>query len=319
MRWSVLGTHALCKQSRSQNRLQELSAVGAVDTAVAGRHRPSCGSRTAGRSSRAAAGLARPPPCPPPVSPDGESIVFDFLGDLFTIPIAGGDATQLTSGMAFDAQPRFSPDGSRIVYKSDADGGQNVWVMASDGSDLVQMSKDASNRAESPEWMPDGDYVVAAMGAFRLSGFPLKLFHVDGGRGVQLIAEPDNLKTLGPAVSPDGRYIWYSRRTRDWQYNAQLPQLSHRGHAHVHRAADPRRGAVARRRAHRVHRPRPPVGGRRGRGQPAAADRRRPVRALPRVVAGRGVDLKWQARRERRPGIGRRHRRPRFSRRSNSP
>ena len=117
--------------------------------------------------------------------------------------------------MAFDAQPRFSPDGSRIVYTSDADGGQNVWVMDSDGSDPVQISKGASNRAESPEWMPDGDYVVAAMGAFRLSGLPkLNLFHVDGG-GVQLISEPDNLKTLGPAVSPDGRYIWYSRRTRD--------------------------------------------------------------------------------------------------------
>ena len=37
------------------------------------------------------------------MSPDGETIVFDYLGDLFTIPIAGGDATQLTSGMAFDA------------------------------------------------------------------------------------------------------------------------------------------------------------------------------------------------------------------------
>ena len=103
------------------------------------------------------------------VSSDGETTVFDFLGDLFTVPIAGGDATQLTSGMAFDAKPRFSPDGSRIVYTSDADGGQNVWVMDSDGSDPVQISKGASNRAESPEWMPDGDYVVAAMGAFRIS------------------------------------------------------------------------------------------------------------------------------------------------------
>ena len=159
------------------------------------------------------------------VSPDGETIVFDFLGDLFTIPIAGGDATQLTSGMAFDAQPRFSPDGSRIVYTSDADGGQNVWVMASDGSDPVQLSKGGSNRAESPEWMPDGNYVVAAMGAFRGRGLPkLKLFHVDGGSGTLLISEPDNLKTIGPAVSPDGRYIWYARRNGDWQYNAQLPQ-----------------------------------------------------------------------------------------------
>ena len=159
------------------------------------------------------------------VSPDGETIVFDYLGDLFTIPMAGGMATQLTTGMAFDAQPRFSPDGSRIVYTSDADGGQNIWVRSLDGSGTKQVSNGDSNRAESPEWMPDGDYVVAAMGDFRGRGLPkLKLFHVDGGSGIQPVSEPDNLKMIGPAVSPDGRYIWYSRRTGDWAYNAQFPQ-----------------------------------------------------------------------------------------------
>ena len=159
------------------------------------------------------------------VSPDGETIVFDYLGNLFTIPIGGGAATQLTSGMAFDAQPRFSPDGSRIVYTSDADGGQNIWVRSLDGSEAKQVSKGNANRAESPEWMPDGDYVVAAMGDFRGRGLPkLKLFHVDGGSGIQPVSEPDSLKMLGPAVSPDGRYIWYSRRTGDWTYNAQFPQ-----------------------------------------------------------------------------------------------
>ncbi len=159
------------------------------------------------------------------VSPDGETIVFDYLGDLFTIPIGGGAATQLTSGMAFDAQPRFSPDGSRIVYTSDADGGQNLWVLSLDDSDTKQISRGGSNRAESPEWMPDGDYIVASMGEFRGNDLPkLKLFHVDGGTGSQPVSEPDNLKMLGPAVSPDGRYIWYSRRTGDWTYNAQFPQ-----------------------------------------------------------------------------------------------
>ena len=44
------------------------------------------------------------------VSPDGKTIVFDLLGDLYTLPIAGGKATRLTSGPAFDAQPRYSPD-----------------------------------------------------------------------------------------------------------------------------------------------------------------------------------------------------------------
>ena len=68
------------------------------------------------------------------VSPDGQTIVFDFLGDLFTVPIGGGDATQITSGMGFDAQPRFSPDGRSIAFQSDMDGGENLYVMSTDSS-----------------------------------------------------------------------------------------------------------------------------------------------------------------------------------------
>ena len=158
------------------------------------------------------------------VSPDGTTIVFDFLGDLFTIPMAGGDATQLTSGMAFDAQPRFSPDGQHIVYTSDYDGGQNIWVRSLDGLDTTQISKGAANRAESPEWIDD-DYVVASLGNFRGGGLPkLRMFHVDGGSGIQLVSEPGNLKMLGAAISADGRHVWYARRTGDWNYNAQMPQ-----------------------------------------------------------------------------------------------
>ena len=87
------------------------------------------------------------------------------------------------------------------------------------------MSEGSANRAESPEWMPAGDYVVASIGDFRGRKLPkLKMFHVDGGSGIELVSEPDNLKMVGPAVSPDGQYIWYARRTGDWTYNAQFPQ-----------------------------------------------------------------------------------------------
>ncbi len=162
------------------------------------------------------------------VSRDGSTLVFDYLGDLFTVPISGGQATQLTSGMALDAQPRFSPDGSRIVFTSDRDGGQNVWVMSLDGSDTTQISQGAANRAESPEWTPDGEYVVASIGGFRGGGNPtLKLFHVDGGDGVELLDDDDGApKRIGAAFGgDDGRWIWYSQRTgpRDWDYNAQFP------------------------------------------------------------------------------------------------
>src|SRR4029450_6596230 len=57
------------------------------------------------------------------ISPDGRSLVFDLLGDLYTMPSSGGKATPLTRGMAFDGQPRFSPDGKHVVLVSDRDGG----------------------------------------------------------------------------------------------------------------------------------------------------------------------------------------------------
>ena len=159
------------------------------------------------------------------VSPDGQTMVFDYLGDLFSIPIGGGDATRLTSGMAFDAQPRYSPDGERIVFTSDRDGGQNIWLINADGSDPKQVSKGETNRVESPDWTPDGKYIVVAKGSFRGGALPKPwLYHVDGGSGVQLFSEPENLKVTGLAAAPDSRHIWYARRTGDWTYNAPMPQ-----------------------------------------------------------------------------------------------
>ena len=139
------------------------------------------------------------------VSPDGRTIVFDYLGDLFTMPTDGGRAEQLTSGMAFDAQPRFSPDGSQVVFTSDRSGGQNIWVINLDGSDTIQVSRGAANRAEQPEWTPDGKYIIASMGMgnFRFGGSPtLRIFHIDGGGGAELLDQGP--KRLGAAVSPDG-------------------------------------------------------------------------------------------------------------------
>ena len=68
------------------------------------------------------------------VSPDGNEIVFDLLGDIYSLPIAGGEARALTSGVAWDMQPRYSPDGKRIAFTSDRAGGDNIWVMNRDGS-----------------------------------------------------------------------------------------------------------------------------------------------------------------------------------------
>ena len=163
------------------------------------------------------------------VSPDGGTIVFDLLGDLYTIPFAGGDATPLTEGMAYDSQPRYSPDGSRVLFVSDRDGSENLWLIDVDSRATRQVTNAPANNYESPEWLPDGDYVVAAVGAGALAGGDrrnpkLWMWHVDGGTGIQLIDEPGSRRITGPAPTPDGRHIWFAQRERLWQYNAIFPQ-----------------------------------------------------------------------------------------------
>jgi len=158
------------------------------------------------------------------VSPDGRTIVFDLLGDLFTVPISGGEATRLTSGLAFDMQPRFSPDGEKILFVSDRSGGDNLWTLEPATGDTAQITKGKGNSWLSPEWAPDGEYIVASKGETRLGVVKLWLGHIDGGSGQVLTAEPEQLKTVGAAFTPDGRYIWHARRNGSWNYNAALPQ-----------------------------------------------------------------------------------------------
>jgi Tol biopolymer transport system component len=155
------------------------------------------------------------------VSPDGKSLVFDMLGDLFMMPISGGKAERITTGMAFDTRPKFSPDGKSLLFTSDRDGAENVWIMNLDTKEPKQLTKGNDNNYPSADWTPDGKYIVAARGRMQVK---LWLYHVDGGSGVQLTKGADTWKTIDPAVSPDGRYIYFSQRTGAWNYNAQLPQ-----------------------------------------------------------------------------------------------
>lgn len=164
----------------------------------------------------------------PDLSPDGRTILFDLLGDIYALDRKGGEARPLLTGMAFERNPVFSPDGSKIAFISDRSGVTNLWIANADGSDPRQISHDSSLVLyTSPAWAPDGralyvSRMVHAVLAFELVKYPLG----DGEPETIVAAQPngedwDNrINALGAAISPDGKYAYYAtKRGHTWTEN----------------------------------------------------------------------------------------------------
>ncbi|MGH7501999.1 MAG: amidohydrolase family protein [Longimicrobiales bacterium] len=145
------------------------------------------------------------------VSPDGRTIVFELLGDLYTLPIAGGTATRITDGQAYDMQPRYSPDGTKLVFVSDRNGSENLWLANADGSEARALTTTERDSYMSPVWTPDGQYVIAPKGT------QLWLYHRERGSGLQLTGHrpegaPAPPALLGPVFGNDPRVLWVNVR-----------------------------------------------------------------------------------------------------------
>jgi Tol biopolymer transport system component len=156
------------------------------------------------------------------VSPDGQNLVFDLLGDLYVLPIEGGTAKALSQGMAFDTQPRFSPDGRHIAFVSDRDGSENVWIMNADGSDAKPLTSGKDTVFISPEWTPDGEAIITAKtGVVRNSLVELWLYSIADRKGVCLVnGEKNGLTALGPAFGADPRFLYFSQKAaslKNWR------------------------------------------------------------------------------------------------------
>jgi imidazolonepropionase-like amidohydrolase/Tol biopolymer transport system component len=151
------------------------------------------------------------------VSRDGRMIAFDMLGDIYTMPISGGTPRRIAEGLAYEHQPRFSPDGRRIAFTSDRGGGDNIWIMNVDGSDKRQLTKEDFRLLNQPSWSPDGRFIVAKKHfttGRSLGTGEVWLYHVSGGAGVPLVKKPNeqHQKELGePIYAPDGKSVYFTR------------------------------------------------------------------------------------------------------------
>jgi imidazolonepropionase-like amidohydrolase/Tol biopolymer transport system component len=160
------------------------------------------------------------------VSPDGKTVVFDLLGDIYSMPITGGKATLLAGGKAWEVQPRFSPDGKQISYTSDKEGGDNIWIMDADGNNKHAITKETFRLLNNATWTPDGQYLVARKhftNTRSLGAGELWLYNKAGGEGIQLTKRKNDEQDAGePNASPDGKFIYWSEDVTpgpNFQYN----------------------------------------------------------------------------------------------------
>jgi imidazolonepropionase-like amidohydrolase/Tol biopolymer transport system component len=148
------------------------------------------------------------------VSPDGKQIVFDMLGDLYLMPISGGNARLLRGGHAFEVQPRFSPDGKQISFTSDAGGADNIWVMDVNGENAKQVTEENFRLLNNAVWSVDGKYLFCRKhftSQRSLGAGEIWMYHISGGSGIQLTSRKNDQQDVGePWASPDGKYVYYS-------------------------------------------------------------------------------------------------------------
>ncbi|MBK8820319.1 MAG: PD40 domain-containing protein [Saprospiraceae bacterium] len=148
------------------------------------------------------------------VSPDGKTIVFDLLGDIYSMPISGGQATCLRSGLAWEVQPRWSPDGNKILFTSDVEGGDNIFYMDYKGENVKQVTKESFRLLNNAIWMPDGQYIIARKhfsSSRSLGAGEMWMYHISGGEGMQLTKRKNDQQDVNePCISPDGKKLYYS-------------------------------------------------------------------------------------------------------------
>ena len=159
---------------------------------------------------------------------NGNQVVFSYAGDLYTAPLAGGEATRLTSHMGYEMFARFSPDGKSIAFTGEYDGNREVYLIPAKGGEPVRLTYTATNGRDDlgdrmgpnnivMAWSKDGKKIVYRNRTG--DGFPGKLWTVSPNGGMpEQVPLPEGGFC---SYSPDGKKLAYNRVMREfrtWKY-----------------------------------------------------------------------------------------------------
>jgi len=148
----------------------------------------------------------------PSVHPDGDRIAFSYQGDLWTVPVDGGTPERLTIHEAYEGDPRWGPEGTRVAFTSDRYGNDDLYVMSAAGSTPERLTYHSTGDALGG-WTPEGELLFTTRRTYAQAEWSDEIYTVDGDGGT-----PDRrLDVVGsaPRMSPDGRFIAFERGYND--------------------------------------------------------------------------------------------------------
>jgi Tol biopolymer transport system component/C-terminal processing protease CtpA/Prc len=182
---------------------------------------------------QASAPVVAPKPVPyftePSISPDRAEIAFVSGGDIWTVPLAGGEARLLVSHSATEARPVYSPDGRRLAFTSTRTGGGDIYVLAFDSGELRRVTFDDAND-QLDAWSRDGRWLYFSSTSRDIAGMN-DIFRVspEGGTPMQVSADRYTNEFFS-APSPDNNAIAFTAR------GIASGQWWRKGHSHIDEA-----------------------------------------------------------------------------------